>query len=316
MHSLLMAANHANPAGTASTAEPAVTIQQQDGFILGTFDAMASPCEILIETDNKQLARQLTQLACNEAKRIEYKYSRYRADSVISAINSSHGEPMAIDDETWRLLSFANTCYQLSEGMFDITSGVLGKAWHFDGSDRLPSQSDIDALLTLIGWQRVELAAEYVTLPAGMQLDVGGIGKEYAVDRVAALVSEQAPEVSVVVNFGGDIRVTRRRINDQPWYIGIENPLKAEQGDTLVKIFQGGLATSGDARRYLLHEGKRYSHILNPKTGCPVDEPPRSVTVAADSCTQAGLLATLAMLQGKGAEDFLASQGLTHWVYR
>lgn len=316
MHSLLMAANHANPAGTASTAEPAVTIQQQDGFILGTFDAMASPCEILIETDNKQLARQLTQLACNEAKRIEYKYSRYRADSVISAINSSHGEPMAIDDETWRLLSFANTCYQLSEGMFDITSGILGKAWHFDGSDRLPSQSDIDALLTLIGWQRVELAAEYVTLPAGMQLDVGGIGKEYAVDRVAALVSEQAPEVSVVVNFGGDIRVTRRRINDQPWYIGIENPLKAEQGDTLVKIFQGGLATSGDARRYLLHEGKRYSHILNPKTGCPVDEPPRSVTVAADSCTQAGLLATLAMLQGKGAEDFLASQGLTHWVYR
>lgn len=316
MHSLLMAANHANPAGTASTAEPAVTIQQQDGFILGTFDAMASPCEILIETDNKQLARQLTQLACNEAKRIEYKYSRYRADSVISAINSSHGEPMAIDDETWRLLSFANTCYQLSEGMFDITSGILGKAWHFDGSDRLPAQSDIDALLTLIGWQRVELAAEYVTLPAGMQLDVGGIGKEYAVDRVAALVSEQAPEVSVVVNFGGDIRVTRRRINDQPWYIGIENPLKVEQGDTLVKIFQGGLATSGDARRYLLHEGKRYSHILNPKTGCPVDEPPRSVTVAADSCTQAGLLATLAMLQGKGAEDFLASQGLTHWVYR
>ena len=316
MHSLLMAANHANPAGTASTAEPAVTIQQQDGFILGTFDAMASPCEILIETDNKQLARQLTQLACNEAKRIEYKYSRYRADSVISAINSSHGEPMAIDDETWRLLSFANTCYQLSEGMFDISSGVLGKAWHFDGSDRLPAQSDIDALLTLIGWQRVELTAEYVTLPAGMQLDVGGIGKEYAVDRVAALLSEQASEVSVVVNFGGDIQVTRRRINDLPWYIGIENPLNAEQGETLVKIFQCGLATSGDARRYLLHEGKRYSHILNPKTGFPVEEPPRSVTVAADSCTQAGLLATLAMLQGKGAENFLASQGLTHWVYR
>ena len=92
--------------------------------------------------------------------------------------------------------------------------------------------------------------------------------------------------------------------------------LKDEQGETLVKIFQGGLATSGDARRYLLHEGKRYSHILNPKTGYPVEEPPRSVTVAADSCTQAGLLATLAMLQGKGAEDFLASQGLTHWVYR
>tara|TARA_Y100001956_G_scaffold66755_1_gene68417 strand:- start:6 stop:941 length:936 start_codon:yes stop_codon:yes gene_type:complete len=311
-----MAANQANPAGAAPKAELAVTLQAREGFMLGTFDAMASPCEILIETDDKQLARQITQLACSEAKRIEHKYSRYRADSVISAINSSHGKPIPIDDETFRLLSFANTCYQLSEGMFDITSGILGKVWRFNGSDQLPSQSDIDALLSLIGWQRVALTANTVTLPADMQLDVGGIGKEYAVDRVATLVSEQAPEVSVVVNFGGDIQVTRRRLNDQPWYIGIENPLKAEQGDTLVKIFQGGLATSGDARRFLLHEGKRYSHILNPKTGFPIEDPPRSVTVAADSCTQAGLLATLAMLQGAGAEDFLASQGLTHWVYR
>ena len=311
-----MATQQADTARTGGHSELAVSIQPQDGFMLGTFDAMASPCEILIETGDKHLARHITQLACNEAKLIEYKYSRYRTDSVISVINSSYGKPVAIDEETFRLLSFANTCFQLSEGMFDITSGILGKVWHFDGSDRLPSQSDIDALLMLVGWQRVELTAGTVTLPAGVQLDVGGTGKEYAVDRVAALLSEKAPEVSVVVNFGGDIQVTRRRMNDEPWYIGIENPLKDEQGETLVKIFQGGLATSGDARRYLLHEGKRYSHILNPKTGYPVEEPPRSVTVAADSCTQAGLLATLAMLQGKGAEDFLASQGLTHWVYR
>lgn len=311
-----MATQQADTARTGGHSGLAVSIQPQDGFMLGTFDAMASPCEILIETGDKHLARHITQLACNEAKRIEYKYSRYRTDSVISVINSSYGKPVAIDEETFRLLSFANTCFQLSEGMFDITSGILGKVWHFDGSDRLPSQSDIDALLMLVGWQRVELTAGTVTLPADVQLDVGGIGKEYAVDRVAALLSEKAPEVSVVVNFGGDIQVTRRRMNDEPWYIGIENPLKDEQGETLVKIFQGGLATSGDARRYLLHEGKRYSHILNPKTGYPVEEPPRSVTVAADSCTQAGLLATLAMLQGKGAEDFLASQGLTHWVYR
>jgi len=311
-----MAIQQAYTARNGGHSELAVSVQSQDGFMLGTFDAMASPCEILIETADKQLARHITQLACNEAKRIEYKYSRYRTDSVISAINSSHGKPVAIDEETFRLLSFANTCFQLSEGMFDITSGVLGKVWHFDGSDRLPSQSDIDALLMFIGWQQVELTAGSVALPAGVQLDVGGIGKEYAVDRVATLLLEQAPEVSVVVNFGGDIQVTRRRMNDEPWYIGIENPLKDEQGETLVKIFQGGLATSGDARRYLLHEGKRYSHILNPKTGYPIEEPPRSVTVAADSCTQAGLLATLAMLQGKGAEDFLASQGLTYWVYR
>lgn len=311
-----MAANQANTGSAASTAELPVSVQPRDGFMLGTFEAMASPCEILFETTDSELARRITRMACNEAKRIEHKYSRYRPDSVISAINNSQGQPVDIDQETLRLLCFANTCYQLSEGMFDITSGVLGKVWHFDGSDRLPDKADIDAVLSLIGWHRVDLSPQTVTLPAGMQLDVGGIGKEYAVDCVAALVSEQVPEVSVVVNFGGDIQVSRRRLNDQPWHIGIENPLKEEQGETLVKIYQGGLATSGDARRYLLHNGKRYSHILNPNTGYPIELPPRSVTVAAESCTQAGLLATLAMLQGQNAEGFLTEQGLTHWVYR
>nr|WP_083271517.1 FAD:protein FMN transferase [Alteromonas lipolytica] len=277
---------------------------------------MASPCEILIDTSDPLLARHITELACREAQRIEAKYSRYRQDSVISVINQSAGSQVAIDDETYRLLSFADTCYQLSDGMFDITSGVLGRAWKFDGSDNVPQAQAIKALLSHTGWQRVAVTAQSITLPAGMQLDLGGIGKEYAVDRVAGMLAAQIEGVSVVVNFGGDIQVTCRRQHDKPWFIGIENPLKTEQGETLVKIFQGGLATSGDARRFLLKEGKRYSHILNPKTGYPVENPPRSVTVAADTCTQAGLLSTLAMLQGKDAEAFLAGQGVTHWVYR
>lgn len=311
-----MAVNPANTARSESPTNLAVSIQPQDGFILGTFEAMASPCEILVETTDMLVAKQVTELACREAKRIESKYSRYRSDSVISLINQSHGAPVSIDEETFRLLSFADTCYQLSEGMFDITSGVLGKVWRFDGSDRLPDDADIHRLLDAIGWQRIDLTPQTVTLPVGMQLDVGGIGKEYAVDRVASMIVERFVNVSVVVNFGGDIQVTHRRLNDKPWFIGIENPLKQAQGDTLVKIFQGGLATSGDARRYLLKDGKRYSHILNPKTGYPVNNPPRSVSVAAESCTQAGLLATLAMLQGDNAEVFLKEQGMTHWVYR
>ena len=310
-----MTANYSNTASTASGAALAVSVEAQDGYMLGSFDAMASPCEILVETSDALLARHITELACREARRIEAKYSRYRDDSVISVINSSAGAAVDIDNETYRLLSFADTCYQLSEGMFDITSGVLGKVWRFDGSDNLPLASEVQALLANIGWHKVVLTPQTVTLPAGMQIDAGGIGKEYAVDRVAALLSERAPDVSVVVNFGGDIQVTCRRLNDKPWFIGIENPLKEEQGETLVKIYQGGLATSGDARRFLLKDGKRFSHILNPKTGYPVDNPPRSVTVAAESCTQAGLLATLAMLQGKNAETFLSEQGMTHWVY-
>lgn len=313
-----MAVKQANTASFESSkgSNDAVAIEQQNGFILGTFEAMASPCEILIETSDNLQARHLTVMAQREAKRIEAKYSRYRYDSVISAINHNPDKPTAIDDETFRLLSFADTCYQLSDGLFDITSGVLGKIWRFDCSDNVPDDQAVQALLPDIGWQKVVLTPKSVTLPAGIQLDVGGIGKEYAVDRVAAMLAEEAKGVSVVVNFGGDIQVTCRRQQDKPWFIGIENPLNEEQGETLVKIFQGGLATSGDSRRYLLKNGKRYSHILNPKTGYPVDHPPRSVTVAADTCTQAGLLSTLSMLQGPDAEAFLEQQGVTYWVYR
>lgn len=311
-----MAAKKASNAPAESDSAGAISIEIQDGFILGRFDAMASPCEILIDATDVLLARHVTALARQEAKRIESKFSRYRSDSVLSAINQSAGQPVPIDEETFRLLSFADTCYQLSDGMFDITSGVLGKLWKFDGSDRIPAPAAIAELVSHIGWPQVTLTPQTITLPAGMQLDLGGIGKEYAVDRVASILASLAPGVSIVVNFGGDIQVTCRRKHDKPWYIGIENPLKTEQGETLVKIFQGGLATSGDARRFLLKDGQRYSHILNPKTGYPVLNPPRSVTVAAESCTQAGLLSTLAMLQGEQAETFLAEQGMTHWVYR
>lgn len=295
---------------------PPVSVSSKEDFFLGEFDAMASPCEILIETQDSRTARSITEQAAREAKRIEYKFSRYRQDSVVSNINSAQGKTVTIDEETYRLLHFADICFTLSEGMFDITAGVLRKAWRFDGSDNVPDKLTVTPLLAHIGWQRTTLTPTQFTLPNGMEIDLGGIGKEYAVDKVTDLIKANHPGISTVVNFGGDIQVTERRKQDKPWMIGIENPA-ATSGDTstIVKIYQGGLATSGDARRYLLKNGQRYSHILNPFTGFPVVNPPRSVTVAADNCTQAGLLATLAMLQGEQSKSFLESQGLTHWVY-
>ncbi|MCP3673805.1 MAG: FAD:protein FMN transferase [Gammaproteobacteria bacterium] len=277
---------------------------------------MASPCELLIETDEKAIAHSLTLLAQQEALRIECKFSRYRHDNVLALINQSNSKPVSIDEETYRLLTFANTCYELSDGKFDITAGVLRKIWQFDGSDKVPAAADVKHLLPFIGWQQVQLNEQSITLPSEFELDLGGIGKEYATDKVASLIQQQAKGFSVVVNFGGDIRVTQPRKNNQPWYIGIENPLDEKTGTTMVRIHQGGLATSGDSQRFLLKEGKRYSHILNPFTGFPIENPPRSVTVAAEQCTQAGLLATLSLLQGENAETFLQQQNVTHWIYR
>jgi thiamine biosynthesis lipoprotein len=119
-------------------------------------------------------------------------------------------------------------------------------------------------------------------LAKGRELDFGGIGKKYAVDCVAKLCSEYAATTSVVVNFGGDIHVTRLRHNKQPWHVGIESPEDDDKNTThtintnnILKIFSGGLATSGDVRRYLLKGGTRYSHILNPETGYPIENATR-----------------------------------------
>lgn len=279
----------------------------------GCFTAMASPCELLIDTQDKGLAKQLMTLAYGETKRIEEKFSRYLPANLMSQINQSNGRAVAIDDETYRLLEFANTCFQLSDGMFDITSGVLRRAWKFDGSDKLPDAQQVAELLPFIGWESVTYTPKSITLPKGFELDFGGFGKEYAVDAVAKICALNQPNISILVNFGGDIQVTQARTNHRNWQIGIEDPNAEKHAIKVLKIKAGGLATSGDAQRFLLKDGVRYSHILNPKTGYPISDAARSITIASSHCIQAGLLATLALLQGADAEIFLEAQKVKYW---
>ncbi len=277
------------------------------------FEAMASLCEVLVESEDIELAMHIAQAIANEAWRIEQKYSRYRVDNIIYRINHAQGNSVSIDSETWHLLTLANTCFEVSEGLFDITSGVLGNIWHFDGSSLLPSARMIKECLAYCGWQNIRLTQDNVRLPPGYAIDLGGIGKEYAVDSCVQVATKIAPKCSVLVNFGGDIAVSHPRQNQPYWFVGIEHPNPEKDSQLSVTIAQGGLATSGDARRYLIKDGIRYSHVLNPQTGYPVTGAPRSVTVAGENCTQAGLLATLALLQGDQAEIFLEKQGTTHW---
>jgi thiamine biosynthesis lipoprotein len=167
------------------------------GHFRGTFSCMASPCEVLIDCDDSELAHSLSSLVCTEALRIEHKYSRYREDSEISRINRSGGQAVRVDAETAQLLDYADQCYRLSAGKFDITSGLLRKLWRFDGSDRIPSPAAVAALVEHIGWDKVRWQNPLLVLPQGMELDLGGIGKEYAVDRCARLCN-QAASVSVL----------------------------------------------------------------------------------------------------------------------
>lgn len=275
---------------------------------------MASPCEVLLEGNSKASARELLELAQNEALRIEQKFSRYRTDNIVHQINSGAGR-IEVDAETALMLDFAQNCYDLSDGWFDITSGILRRAWKFVDGGRIPTQPEIDRLLPHIGWQKVTWDKPYLTLPPGMEIDFGGIGKEYAVDSALRLLSRNTDD-SFLVNFGGDCHARRPLADGSAWMTGIENPHRAGDANAVIQLKRGALATSGDVFKFILHNGKRYGHILNPNTGWPNTESPLSVTVAAATCTEAGILSTLAMLQGKEAEAFLDRQAVKYWCYR
>lgn len=294
-----------------------IEISAGDGYWCGRFEAMASPCEVLSEAANAREARELTQIAADEAWRIEAKFSRYRTGNVIHSINSATGEPVDLDDETAQLIDFAVTLHKLSDKRFDITSGVLRRVWRFDGSDAVPSQEEVQAVMACVGWHKVSWQPPRLQMPAGMEIDLGGIGKEYAVDRAALLLRETTTG-SCLVNFGGDLVSTSAPRQRPFWSVGIEAIDKSDSDmrASLLRLKVGALATSGDARRFLEKDGLRYSHILDPTTGWPVPGAPRSITVAADTCTQAGMLSTLAMLRGEGAEAFLDAQSVSYWCDR
>lgn len=277
--------------------------------------AMASPCEVLLQVDSESDAEQLASFALQESRRIEQKFSRYREDNIVHAINTGNGRPIPIDEETGRMLHYAGQCYDLSGGRFDITSGILRRAWRFDGGEFSPDQRQIDALLENVGWNKVELMPESIRLRPGMEIDLGGIGKEYAADRVADQLFEQS-EASLMVNFGGDIRAIAVDAASLPWIIGIEDPHRDGGVVGSLEVANGAAATSGDARRFCVVGGRRLGHILNPRSGWPAAEAPRSVTVIADFCTEAGFLATLAILNGADAESFLSAQGVVFHCVR
>ncbi len=293
-----------------------IIVDRQEGCWRGQFQAMASPCEVLYETDDPDEAQLLTQLVATEAWRIEDKLSRYQRGNIVNRINEAQGAPIEVDAETAQLIDFSTTLYDLSDGRFDITSGVLRQVWTFDGSSNIPSQESIKRVLQHVGWNHVNWKAPVLQMRAGMEIDFGGIGKEYAVDRAANMLRD-ATESGCLVNFGGDLVAVRKPHLRDEWKVGVEavGPSKSA-GNRILNLAVGGLATSGDARRFLIRDKIRYGHILDPLTGWPIPDAPRSITVAADTCTQAGMLSTLAMLKGAQAEEFLNAQAVRYWCDR
>ena len=278
------------------------------------FRSMGSPCELSFWSESRNEAAALAEACGREIDRLERKFSRYREDSLATRINRSAGDGrgVEVDPETASLLDFAASAHCESEGRFDPTSGVLRRIWNFK-SECLPSAEAIAATQELVGWSKVEWTKPRILLPLpGMELDFGGFVKEYAADRVAELCRERGLR-SGMVDLGGDLAVVGPHPDGSPWLVGIRNPRNPGRALARIAIDQGGLATSGDYERFMIVEGVRYSHLLDPRTGVCHRGGPACVSIKAPHCLVAGITATIAMLHDESeVPEFLSRVGLPH----
>lgn len=312
------------------------------------FRAMGTPCELRLAAAGAAQAAGLARAAIEEVARLEARYSRYREDSELSAINrvAAAGGSIEVDAETAALLDYAAACHHESGGLFDISAGILRRAWRFD-TGQLPDPALVQRLLQHVGWRHVDWpqidgppgdvaptggpppagplvdgqrddqpGGQPVAAPArrlrfkvpGMELDFGGIVKEYAVDRVAALL-QHAGVAHGFVNLGGDVRALGPQPDGTPWRIGIRHPRAPGELLITVDLATGALASSGDYERCIVVQGRRYGHILDPRSGWPVRRM-AAVSVVAPLCVVAGSAATIGMLRDEAGPDWLQALGL------
>ena len=266
------------------------------------FALMGGPATVrFVDARGRERAEAIARKVEAEAWRIEAKFSRFRADSVLCRLNAGAGGPPApADEETCALVRSALDLSRLTGGRFDPTVGILGRVWNFR-EGRIPSRDELEALMPLVDAGAVGVLPGSVRLGrAGMALDLGGVGKEYAVDRVADLLREEGV-ASALVNFAGDVRTVGRRGDGRPWSVGVQDPRLPDRVRFAIRVrARAGIATSGDYERFFERDGVRYHHLLDATTGRPA-RGVRSATVIAGTASAAGSLATAAFLLGPDA---------------
>ena len=279
------------------------------------FKVMGCPCDLNIYCRSKKEFKKVKAAVIDELVRLDHYYTNYADTSFTAEINRSAGtkDGIVVDEETAALLDYSNECFVQSDGLFDISAGTLRKAWNYHQQDpALPSQQTIDELMEGVGWDKVVWNKPHLELPIpGMVLDFGGVVKEYAADAAAGICYKHNIRHGFI-NLGGDIRLLGPHADGRPWRLGIADPNEPAKDIAHVLLEKGAIASSGNYERYIDIDGKRYGHILNPKTGWPVDGFP-AVSILGDYCLIAGSAATIASLKPpKEALAWLEELGLPY----
>jgi thiamine biosynthesis lipoprotein len=279
-----------------------------------SFPALGTICEVQYAAPGgTSQATGFEQAVVSWVAAFERKYSRFRPDSLLSRINAAAGRGWVdVDPEMEAMLKLCDSLHFMTQGVLDPTMLPLIQLWNYKAeAPRIPTQGEIDVARALVGWKKVQRAPGKVFLPvAGMALDFGGFGKEYAVD-VAAQIAKDHGIPSALVDFGHDLRAVGVPPDRPAWHIGLEDPLHPGRHRDSLAIVGKGVASSGDYIRRFVVGGRRYGHIIDPRTGWPVANGCLQATVVAASCLQAGVLSTTAFVLGvpKGIDLIQAHPG-------
>ncbi|MBC9866433.1 MAG: FAD:protein FMN transferase [Opitutae bacterium] len=293
------------------------------GLFRVEFRAMGTTCEIQFQCNDEGVAGNFKEAALDWVRNFEATYTRFEDSSLVSRINRAAGRDwVAIDPETEALFDLCDRFHFITRGLFDPTNLPIIELWDYKARHpRIPTDEEIGRAKDLVGWDKVKRKPGRVYLEkVGMGIDLGGIGKEYAVDSVALLARDFGIG-DVLINFGGDVAALGHPPGYTHWHIGMEDPGNPGKCWGSLALNDLCVASSGDYRRFFDLNGKRYGHIVDHRKGYPIANKVQHVTVVAGTCTESGILATAACLLGEeeGMElinRFFGAEGCLHTKFK
>ena len=283
-----------------SRTESSVQVEFREGLYRLSFTAMATHCQVAYEETSPERATEFANAIVNWIIEFESKYSRFLSSSLIGQINTKAGrDSVSIDPETETIFRLCDELHFLTEQTLDPSSLPLTRLWNWKAEQPvIPHREDVRQAGKLVGWNQIVRQPGSILLPEqGMGIDLGGMGKEYAVDQITQLAHEMEI-ASVLVDFGQDIRCLGTPPGRPAWHIGLENPKKLGNCDMGIAIDNVAVASSGNYRRFFRKAGRSYGHIIDSRTGYPVENNVLAATVISHSCVLSGALSTAAVILG------------------
>ncbi|WP_294203234.1 FAD:protein FMN transferase [uncultured Chryseobacterium sp.] len=273
---------------------------------------MGNAFEITVVSDDENAAYGHIEDAIDEIRRIEKLLTTYNEESQTNLINRNAGiQPVKVDWEIFGLIERSLRISNITNGYFDISYGGIDKSfWNFDREMKeLPDPKQIKDHLKLVNYQHIMLDRENQTVflkEKGMRIGFGGIGKGYAAEMAKRILLERGVN-SGIVNASGDLTTWGNQANGKPWTVGIADPDNAGQPFSYMNITDMAVATSGNYEKFVVINGKKYSHTINPKTGMPVSGV-KSVTVFCPNAEIADAMATPVSIMGVEAALNMVNQ--------